>query len=180
MRMRVDAWMLVLVFASVPVFTGSGIPYQSNRFLSEHGIFSAGDGKVTWRQCANEVEDPSLFELHSIEVVPDPPQRTRRIAVRIRGHLREDLEEGDVEYTARYGGLQVVTAQVDGCQKLAEEQSLPQCPIRAGAKDIAYATDIPWFVPPGQYTVDVESRTRPGNRRIFCLQIEAPILSPSA
>jgi len=152
------------------------MPYQSNRFPSERGRLS-GDNVVAWQSCADEGTDPSLFTIHSVHIDPDPPQRTRKLRVRVTGHLQETLHEGYVRYTVRYNTLQVLTEQIDGCSKLHEEPTLPQCPIEAGAIAIDYTTGIPWFVPPGQYTVDIESRTR-DNKRILCLRIDAPIDTP--
>ncbi|NBO24991.1 MAG: hypothetical protein EBU93_07165, partial [Chlamydiae bacterium] len=104
--------------------------YFSNRFPYRKGggddLVMRPAGPILWTNCGDPATD--LFQLESIVVSPDPPRRSAPLTVNIRGYLKETLDEGRIDYVAKFGGFTLASGNLDGCPTLHQEPDLPQCP----------------------------------------------------
>ena len=147
-------------------------PFSSKFFPSDDGYFRIAQ-PVSWTDCSSP---DALFHLEALSLSPDPPQRSSPLTVHLRGYLKERLTGGVLNYTASFGGLQLVKGSEDGCTLLAkEDQSLPQCPIEAGLIEVTHTAQLPWHVPPGRYLIDVTVERKDDHRQVICLKLDVSI-----
>ena len=147
-------------------------PFSSKYFASEDGLMRVAR-PVAWTDCSSP---DALFHLESLDLSPDPPQRSSPLTVHLRGHLKERLEGAQVNYTASFGGLQLVQGSEDGCGLLAKEgKGLPQCPIEAGEIEVTHEAQLPWHVPPGRYLIDLLVSRKDDGREVVCLKLDVVI-----
>lgn len=147
-------------------------PFSSKYFPSTDGYVRVAR-PVSWTLCSSP---GALFHLESLDLSPDPPQRSSPLTVHVRGLLKERIESGWLNLSASFGGLQLVKRTEDGCSLLAKEGgSLPQCPIEAGEIDVTHTVQLPWHVPPGRYLIDVNVETKDDHREVLCLKLDVAI-----
>lgn len=147
------------------------LPFSSNNFPSSNGVMRPAR-PVSWVSCGT---DDDLFTLESLELSPDPPRRSSPLTVTVKGYLKETLDEGVVEYEAKFGGFTLATGKLDGCPTLKEEPKLPQCPVKAGKIDVTHTVDLPWHVPPGRYLVNAKGKRSEDGKQIFCIDLDVLI-----
>lgn len=151
-------------------------PFSSRVFPSSDGYMRVAR-PVSWTDCSHP---DSLFKLEMLELSPDPPQRSSPLQVHVKGYLERTLHAGWLNYTASFGGLQLVKGVEDGCALLAragaEEggKDLPQCPIEAGDIEVTYTAHLPWHIPPGRYLIDVSVETKE-HEQVICLKLDVAV-----
>lgn len=151
-------------------------PFSSRVFPSSDGYMRVAR-PVAWTDCS---QPDSLFKLESLEMSPDPPQRSSPLTVHVKGHLERNLHAGWLNYTASFGGLQLVKDVEDGCALLAKAgaeeggEDLPQCPIEAGEIEVTHTAHLPWHIPPGRYLIDVSVETK-DHEEVICLKLDVSV-----
>ena len=146
-------------------------PFASNTFPSSDGIMRPAR-PVSWENCG---ENSDLFRFDSLELSPDPPQRSSPLTVHVKGYLKETLEEGVVEYEVKFGAFKLATGSLDGCPALKEEPKLPQCPVESGRIDVTHTVELPWHIPPGRYLVNAKGKRSHDGKQIFCINLDVAI-----
>lgn len=119
-----------------------------------------------WHNCGTH-ED--LFHIHAFSMTPDPPKRSRQLAVRVAGELSETLQGGLLNYTVMYGVIPIVQDSLELCEALRMEPKIPQCPLKGGNWDVTHEVEMPREVPFGRYTVKAQAWS-PQGKRIFCVE----------
>lgn len=147
------------------------LPFTSNNFPSSNGVMRPAR-PVSWVSCGT---DDDLFSFESLEISPDPPRRSSPLTVNVKGYLKETLDEGVVEYEAKFGGFTLATGILDGCPTLKEEPKLPQCPVAAGRINVTHSVELPWHVPPGRYLVNAKGKRSVDGKQIFCIDLDVLI-----
>ncbi len=120
-----------------------------------------------------------LFELHSLTLSPDPPQRNSDLSIAIRGTLRRDLSGGTVAYAVSYAGYSLVREERPLCEVLGQDAGLPQCPLEAGEWSVRHTVRVPWPVPSGTYSLHVAAWDDAG-APLLCTEAEFQIVSPAS
>ncbi len=147
-------------------------PFSSKYFQSDDGYMRIAQ-PLSWTDCSSP---SALFKLESLTISPDPPQRSSPLTVNVRGYLKERLDSGMLNYTASFGGLQLIKGSEDGCSLLAREDgNLPQCPIEAGLIEVTHTAQIPWHVPPGRYLIDFSVERKDDRQQVICLKLDVSI-----
>lgn len=98
----VDSYLLessLLLKSTLPI----SLPFSSNNFPSSFGKMRASSRPISWENCGEESND--LFRLESLEFIPDPPRRSSPLTVKLRGYLKERLEEVVVWYEVKFGAF---------------------------------------------------------------------------
>ena len=149
----------------------NSLPFNSNNFPSSNGMMRPAR-PVSWMNCGSSDD---LFNLESLELSPDPPRRSSPLTVKLKGYLKEKLDEGVVEYEAKFGGFTLATGKLDGCPTLKEEPKLPQCPVAAGKIDVTHTVDLPWQIPPGRYLINAKGKRSIDDKQIFCIDLDVLI-----
>lgn len=147
------------------------LPFSSNNFPSSFGEMKPA-GPISWTDCGGSDD---LFQLESLELIPDPPRRSAPLTVKLRGYLLERLNEGVIRYEVKFGGFKLANGKLDGCDALKKERNLPQCPIGAGPIDVTHTIELPWQIPSGKYLVNVNGARSDDQKQIFCLNLDISI-----
>ena len=167
-------WLAVILSLSRTIFANR--LYFSNKFPFNKGekeSIMRPARPIIWSNCGDPAED--LFQVESIEVSPDPPRRSSPLTVNLRGYLKETLDEGKVDYVARFGGFTLARGSLDGCSTLRQEPNLPQCPVKAGPINVNHTVDLPWHIPPGRYLINASGRRSIDEKQIFCIDLDVSI-----
>lgn len=118
-----------------------------------------------WESCAT---DHDLFRLETLRITPNPPRRGKTLQVHLVGTLLEDIDAGTVDYTVAFGKVPILKDSVDLCSLLAEERSLPQCPLGKGKWIVDYTAKLSNMIPFGQFQISAKGWDSQG-REIFCI-----------
>jgi hypothetical protein len=93
-----------------------------------------------------------VFELKSIWLNPDPPERGQQLEFSIEGTLKADIKQGAVVHVrAKLGFIQLINQDMDLCEKI--KQVGRECPIPKGPFLLNHTVEIPKEAPPGKYSV---------------------------
>ncbi|KAJ3417117.1 Phosphatidylglycerol/phosphatidylinositol transfer protein [Chytridiales sp. JEL 0842] len=111
--------------------------------------------------------DSDILTLHSIDIIPDPPERGRDATINAIGTLKEDIADGaKLKVQVKLGMIKLYDAVLDLCQQI---QSVGKaCPLPKGDLVISHTFDIPPQAPPGRYNVHMTMFTS-DERSIGCV-----------
>lgn len=153
------------------IFSALSLPFSSNNFPSSNGGMRPAR-PVSWTDCGTPDD---LFRLEGITLSPDPPRRSAPLTVNVKGYLREQLDEGVVEYEVKFGGFKLATGSLDGCPALKEEPALPQCPVQPGPINVTHTVQLPWHIPPGKYLINAKGKRSADGKQIFCVDLDVAV-----
>lgn len=162
---------LIVNFQTLKSLSSFSLPFSSNNFPSSNGGMRPAR-PVSWVSCGR---DDDLFSFESLEISPDPPRRSSPLTVNVTGYLKEAIDEGVVEYEAKFGGFTLATGKLDGCPTLKKEPNLPQCPVAAGRINVTHSVELPWHVPPGRYLINAKGKRSVDGKQIFCIDLDVLI-----
>lgn len=164
----------IILLLSSSTLISCFLPFNSKRFTSNGGMHMTRP--LSWSNCGDTSKDSEdLFILESLEITPDPPQRSAPLTVHLKGFLKETLDEGIVDYSVKFGGFQLATGKLDGCPALQKEPNLPQCPVSHGKIDVTHTVQLPWHIPPGRYLIKARGERSRDQKQIFCLDLDLAI-----
>lgn len=84
--------------------------------------------KVQFSPCKHTNLEQSTFQITSIELSPNPPRVNDTVLIKVRGHLKEDAEQGaTMRIAIKKGGLTLTKLNYDFCEGVGTT-----CPVKAG------------------------------------------------
>jgi len=112
-------------------------------------IILLNENSQTLHSCGREGD---VFELKSLLLNPDPPQRGQKLLYSIEGTLNQDIKQGAVVHVrAKLGFIQLMNQDLDLCQEIKKIGR--ECPVPKGPFSLNQTVDIPKEAPPGRYSV---------------------------
>lgn len=123
------------------------------------------DAKNTLENCGS---DSDIFIPTEFIVLPDPPQRGTDVNVTVNGILNDRIEDGaKIRLKVKLGLITLAVLHFDFCEKAVEFGH--ECPLEKGPLSISHTAKIPYEVPPGRYTIDINIETV-DQRPIACVK----------
>lgn len=84
--------------------------------------------QVPFKACKGKAMNESLFEIAEINLSPNPPQVGRNLDIAVRGHLKQDADEGSImKVSIKTGALTSKKLEYDFCEGVNTT-----CPVEAG------------------------------------------------
>ena len=119
-------------------------------------------------------KDISSFELKSLVLTPNPPEKGKKLSIKLNGDLLKSINSGSLLRTVvKYQRIVLFRSTFDVCKELEKpDNKLPiKCPIEIGEKTLDYEVDLPDNLPNGKFSVDAELLNE-NKDLIFCTKIQ--------
>ena len=88
-----------------------------------------------------------VFDLNSLVLNPDPPERGRHLDFSIQGTLNSEIQQGAIVHVrAKLGFIQLMNQDMDLCEEI--KQVGRSCPIPKGPFLLNHSVEIPKEAPP--------------------------------
>lgn len=128
------------------------------------------ENKFEYEICNKE---NSLFNLDSVLITPNPPEKGKKMSIEIKGNLLEEIKKGSiVRVSVKYQLIRIFKKTFDLCEELdkAGDKVKIRCPIEKGEKALKYEVELPGNIPDGKYNIESEIMDK-NNNLIFCTKI---------
>ncbi|KAI3659485.1 hypothetical protein MP638_004547 [Amoeboaphelidium occidentale] len=113
-------------------------------------------------------KDQNTFELKSLVINPNPPQKGKELSIDAEGYLAHDVTDGSVvQVSVAINGRPFLTRELDLCEETSKDPNAPQCPLTAGDKKITYKVQLPEKIPNFKYDVTARIIDQQ-NRQVLC------------
>jgi hypothetical protein len=118
-------------------------------------------------------KESSQFELESLELFPNPPEKNSNLKILVKGNLLKDIDIGSkLRTVVKYQRITLIKRTFDLCEELnKDENDFPvKCPIYKGEKIVEYSVKIPDNIPNGKYHID--AILEQNDDLIMCVKID--------
>lgn len=137
-------------------------------------LVSNDTSEVSFSTCKGTSAEQSLFEVEEIHFSPNPPQTNRNLDITVRGHLKQDAEEGSImKVSIKTGIVTLKRLRYDFCEGVNTT-----CPVKAG--EVAFRKEqwIDRRIPTSwAYKIKVEVYSKE-KQRLGCVDIPVKLSKP--
>lgn len=106
----------------------------------------AQDDLHTTRIVSCGSSESDIINIHTIELLPDPPVRGGSLTIQATGIVKESINEGDIFVEVRLLPIKLLDKKFDLCSEVGEVDL--QCPIKQGDLTLKKVVDLPEAMPP--------------------------------
>ncbi|TPX39739.1 hypothetical protein SeLEV6574_g07012 [Synchytrium endobioticum] len=179
--MRASFTLLVAISLGVSTMTQAlWLPWsQYHRKMMQHVMVNTGNEESAVLDAEDYgiassaslcATDNDIFEVESITLTPDPPQKGQPLVIEARGTLKEDVVAGAIaDVRVKLGLIKLFEQRLDICEQI--KQIDLECPIQKGYHVIERSIQVPNELPTGKYTVHINGSNADA-RPITCVNVE--------
>ena len=128
--------------------------FQLNAIFNKQEVdFTSLSNEFTYTICK---ESESKFQLKSLKLTPEVPQKGKALTIELNGLLLSNIEKKTkLKVVVKYQRIRLLNKMFDLCDELDKTEKSPiKCPVEPGEKNWKYTVEVPKNIPNGMFNID--------------------------
>ncbi|KAF8640872.1 hypothetical protein AX17_000520 [Amanita inopinata Kibby_2008] len=116
------------------------------------------------------------IQLDSIEVFPDPPKPGQDLTVKVKGVVKDVIQEGAyADVTVKLGLVKLLQKRFDVCEEARNANASVRCPVQPGPYTVEQTVSLPKEIPKAKFMVNIRGFTTE-EEDMICLDLKVDFL----